>query len=78
MAKKLGRTIADDYFCVPRGRVLWDATNQRGIILHGPATNTKRLKLIAQRFNLGKDWKTEEDDHYCTGADADRLFDAED
>ena len=57
MAKQLGRTIADEYFCVPRGRVLWDATNQRGIILHGPATSVERLKLIAQRFNLGEDWR---------------------
>lgn len=77
VAKKLGRTIADEYFCVPRGRVLWDATNQRGIILHGPATSVERLKLIAQRFNLGEGWRAETDCHYYTDADADRLFDEE-
>ena len=77
VAKKLGRTIADEYFCVPRGRVLFDVKSRRGIILHGPATSVERLKLIAQRFNLGKGWRTETDCHYFTGDDANRLFDEE-
>jgi hypothetical protein len=78
IAAQLGRNGEDEYFCVPRDRVLWDATNQRGIILHGPATIIERLKLIAQRFNLGEDWNAETDCHYFTGDDADSLFDDED
>jgi hypothetical protein len=77
VAKKLGRTIADEYFCVPRGRVVFDVKSRRGIILHGPATSPERLELIAQRFGLGENWKAEQDTHYFTGDDADRLFDDE-
>ena len=77
VAKKLSRTIEDEYFCVPRGRVVFDMTSRRGIILHGPATSLKRLEPIARRFNLGEDWRSEIDCHYFTGDDADRLFNDE-
>jgi hypothetical protein len=74
VAKKLRRTTEDEYFSVPRGRVLLDVDSLTGIILHGPATSRKRLESIARRFGLGA-WRAELDQHYFTGQDADRLFD---
>ena len=78
VAKKLGRTIADEYFCVTRGRVLFDVKCQHGIIMHGPSTSRERLELIAQRFGLDENWTAEQDTHYFTGDHADRLFDEAD
>lgn len=73
VARKLGRTTEDEYFSVPRGRVLLDLDSQTGIILHGPATKPNRLALIARQFGLGG-WRAELDQHYFTGEDADWLF----
>ena len=73
VARKLGRTTDDEYFAVPRGRVLLEGDSQTGVILHGPATKPKRLALIAKRFGLGQ-WRAELDAHYFTGEDADGLF----
>jgi hypothetical protein len=73
VARKLGRTTEDEYFFVPRGRVLLDVDSLTGVILHGPATKPTRLALIARRFGLAK-WRSELDQHYFTGDDADRLF----
>jgi len=75
VAARFGCTADDEYFAIPRGRVLWDAKQQCGIIIHGPSINRQCLEVIASRFYLGKKWKAEEDLHYATGADADRLFD---
>jgi hypothetical protein len=72
VARKLGRTTEDEYFSVPRGRVLLEMDSS-GVILHGPATTRKRLALIAKRFGLAK-WRAELDQHYFTGEDADGLF----
>ena len=74
VAGKLGRSVDDEYFCVPRGRVQLDVRSNSGIILHGPATDRRRLELIAKRFGL-ETWRAELDTHYYHGADADRLFD---
>lgn len=71
-ARKLART-EDEYFSVPRGRVLLDVDSLTGIIVHGPATKPNRLALIARRFGLGR-WRAELDQHYFTGEDADGLF----
>lgn len=76
-ARKLGRTIEDEYFAVPRGRVLLEVDSLTGVILHGPATKPKRLALIAKRFGLAA-WRAELDQHYFTGEDADRLFEPDD
>lgn len=73
VARKLGRTTDDEYFSVPRGRVLLEIDGLTGIILHGPATKPNRRALIARRFGLAK-WRSELDQHYFTGEDADRLF----
>lgn len=73
VARQLGWTTDDEYFLVPRGRVLLEIGGLTGIILHGPATKPNRLALIARRFGLGA-WRAEVDAHYFTGEDADRLF----
>lgn len=75
VAAMFGCTANDEYFEIARGRVLWDTKLQCGIIIHGPSINQQCLESIASRFHLGKKWKAEQDVHYSTGADADRLFD---
>lgn len=77
VAVKLGHSPNEEYFAVPRGRVLWDTRRQCGIIIHGSSTGRKCLEAIARRFHLGVEWESEEDLHYSMGADADRLFDNE-
>lgn len=77
VARKLGRTTKDEYFSVPRGRLLLELDGLTGVILHGPATKPKRLALIARRFGLVQ-WRAELDQHYFTGEDADRLFEPDD
>ena len=72
-AVKLKTDPRKEYFSVPRGRVLLDARDSTGIILHGPATSIERLRMIAESFGLAI-WKSEQDCHYFTGADADSLF----
>ena len=74
VAGEFNSTAADDYFTIPRGRVLLLADARVGIILHGTATKSSRLRVIARRFDLTH-WRAEIDVHYLTGADADRLFD---
>jgi hypothetical protein len=76
VASQLGGSVQDEYFLVPRGRVLYDMKSSTGLIFHGPATDCARLQLIAQRFGLHK-WASELDLHYFVGEDADRLFDEE-
>jgi hypothetical protein len=74
VAREFGLTAEDEYFTVPRGRVVLLAEELVGIILHGNTTKSGRLPTIARRFDL-TNWKAEIDTHYLTGADADRLFD---
>ena len=74
VAQEFGASAEDEYFTVPRGRVVLLANELVGIILHGNATKSDRLPAIARRFNL-TNWKAEIDTHYLTGADADSLFD---
>ncbi len=74
VARNFGMTEDDEYFSVPRGRVLLVANTPFGLIFHGSATGPSRLAVIAHRFAL-TDWKAEIDTHYLTGVDADRLFD---
>ncbi len=67
----------NEYFSVPRGRVLFDRRTRTGIVLHGNATNAERQKKIAELFRLTK-WRAETDLHYSMGAEADRLFEDDD
>ncbi len=73
VAKQLGQRATDEYFTVPRGRVVMDLNSMTGIILHGNATTRRRLEMIARRFRL-RNWRSEFDHHYLTGEAADRLF----
>lgn len=74
VALRLKRSADDEYFCIPRGRVLIRSGTGQGMIYHGSATTQARLALIAVEFNLEK-WKAAIDLHYEFGAAADALFD---
>ncbi len=64
----------DEYFSIPRGRVLWNPVKLQSIIYHGNGTNAARLKEIAAIFKL-TDWTTRTDIHYMMGNAADHAFD---
>jgi len=64
----------DEYFSIPRGRVLWNAANQTSVIYHGNGTDQSRLQQIAKVFKLTK-WTAHPDIHYMMGSAADRMFD---
>lgn len=74
VAPQFGRSAKDEYFCVPRGRVLILHQTGQGMIYHGSATTPARLELIAAEFKLEK-WKAAIDLHYEFGEAADGLFD---
>jgi hypothetical protein len=74
VAKKLGKSPRDEYFCVPRGRVIWDMKLKRSVIYHGSSTTKARLDRIAEEFQLAN-WIAAQDDHYELGDSADALFD---
>jgi|LauGreDrversion4_2_1035121.scaffolds.fasta_scaffold103531_1 hypothetical protein len=76
-AKKMKVDPSQEYFSIPRGRVLLDRVTLNGIIFHGPATTAERLEMIAKLFCLSA-WRSEQDLHYFIGSDADRLFQDED
>jgi hypothetical protein len=76
ISKTFGKSKRDEYFSVPRGRVIYDRRKKRGIIYHGPSTSPGRLKEIAAEFHLEK-WVACLDEHYSMGDDADWLFDDE-
>ncbi len=64
-----------DYIDYPRGRVIWDTTNQRAIVYIDPCINKASiLKQISAAFAL-EQFTVESDDHYhcknCVG----NLFD---
>ena len=53
-----------DYIDYPRGRVIWDLTNDRAIIYVDPCINTPDiLEQITKVFQLDK-YVVEGDDHY--------------
>ena len=62
----------DEYFVIPRGRVLVQHNTGRGLIYHGDATPGATLKRIAKLFRLST-WTAQADLHYM--CDADDLFD---
>lgn len=74
VAERLGRAAHEEYFVVPRGRVVLDARTGKGIIFHGNGTTPERLSLIAEHYALDV-WQAELDAHYSVDAEVDRLFD---
>jgi hypothetical protein len=74
VAAEFGYRAKDEYFLVPRGRVLLRAKSRHGVIYHGNATNTETLATIARVFGLNE-WTCSRDEHYLFGAEADELFD---
>jgi hypothetical protein len=76
VAAHFGRREADNYFDVPRGRVLWSRETDCGIIYHGNETQPATLKRIAKLYGLIK-WNGHIDEHYLMGDEADALFDSD-
>lgn len=74
ICRHFGRQQTDDYFEVPRGRVLVRRREGHGILLHGNATSNATLKRIAKIFQIDE-WTGQLDEHYLTGPESDRLFD---
>lgn len=74
VAHRFGKSSDDDYFVIPRGRVLLSRDKKLGRILHGNGTDASRLQVIARRFQLDH-WEAVLDDHYLVGKEADALFD---
>ena len=73
-AIRLGLTDSEEYFSVPRGRVLWSPSKKTSIIYHGNATSTDRLEKIAVMFSL-TEWEPRTDIHYMMGDAISDLFD---
>ena len=76
-AFRLGSDHGDEYYSIPRGRILWNPFTCESIIYHGNATSLDRLKLIAEEFALVR-WVAKQDLHYCLGDLTDALFSDDD
>ncbi|WP_428305443.1 hypothetical protein [Lacipirellula sp.] len=74
ISEQFGLSPNDEYFEVPRGRVLLNRRTEEGIIYHGNATDLSRLQVISARFKLAA-WKAQRNEHYDMGPDVDALFD---
>ena len=74
IAHHFQKTPDEEYFVVPRGRVLLDAKRETGIIYHGNSTQNSQIERIAAMFGYTT-WEGRIDDHYLTGDAADRLLD---
>lgn len=72
-AMRFGLIDFEEYFSIPRGRVLWSPAKQLSIIYHGNATTPERLKKIAAEFSLEK-WEARTDIHYMMGDAVNDLF----
>jgi len=73
-AMQFGLTDFEEYFSIPRGRVLWSPAKRTSIIYHGNATTPERLNKIAAEFSL-KTWESRTDIHYMMGDAINDLFD---
>lgn len=63
-----------DYIDYPRGRVIWDCTNNRAIVYIDKCINKPNvLKKIKEVFEL-QDYMIEYDDHYCCKHCVGNLF----
>ncbi|WP_152100017.1 hypothetical protein [Lacipirellula parvula] len=73
----INKSPSDEYFGVPRGRVLYDTGEGRGVIYHGSATSPVRLNDVAEAFQLNA-WVAATDLHYEMGDIVDEMFDDDD
>jgi hypothetical protein len=73
VAARFALTPQDEYYDVPRGRVLLRQKTGEGLIYHGNATSKARLRKIAATFQLST-WKARRNEHYDMGPEADALF----
>jgi hypothetical protein len=73
VAIQLGAYPVDEYYSIPRGRVMYDTIRNVSIIYHGNQTDAARLSLIAEEFEL-VNWVAHLDDHYMMGDAADEYF----
>jgi hypothetical protein len=73
VAARFGKSPREEYFSVPRGRVVQSQRTGQSIVYHGSVTTQQRLEAIAAEFKLAT-WKASIDLHYQTGAAADKLF----
>lgn len=64
---------AQEYFEIPRGRVVYDVLGKRGVIYHGNETADSQFKVIARASGY-QDWTAVLDNHYLMGDAADALF----
>jgi len=74
VCSKFGKLPSDEYFDVPRGRVIYDAGQGRSVIYHGSATPPERVRIIAKAFHLDQ-WVAAVDLHYQMDNAVDELFD---
>ncbi len=77
VAARFGKSPREEYFTVPRGRVVLSKRTGESVIYHGSATTPERLQAIAAEFQLVV-WKAAIDPHYQIGDAADELFDDDD
>lgn len=72
----LDESLRDEYFSIPRGRVVYHSDTDSFFVYHGNNVKKKDLRKIASFFNLPKE-KTifEQDLHYCDFDDSEwKLF----
>jgi len=74
ISDKFELSSTDEYFEVPRGRVLLNRRTGEAVIYHGNFTDESRLRVIAARFKLAA-WTAQRNEHYDMGPDVDALFD---
>lgn len=67
---RLPEELCEEYFSIPRGRVVYHSETQKFSVYHGNNISKSDLKLVQKEFNLPPA-KTvfEEDLHYCDFSD---------
>ncbi len=74
--RKLSCPSDVEYFAIPRGRILWHADREMGILYHGNATQPRVLNMLAKLFRLPR-WEAHLDEHYLVGDALDACMNKE-
>ncbi|MBQ2553335.1 MAG: hypothetical protein II563_10900 [Treponema sp.] len=71
----LDESLREEYFSIPRGRVVYHSDSGQFFVYHGNNITRKDLRKVAVFFNLPKE-KTvfEQDIHYCDFDDSEWEF----